>query len=202
MCGVSLDSPLSCQACHALQEPEREPTPHELFGLAPGLAVCPRSLERKLMQLSRSLHPDFFGTAAPEVRELAERNIARLNDAYRLLSDPVAHADWWIRHLGGPSEQDERQMPQAFLMEVLEWNEAIDAADAADEEGGDDRTEALRELESQLSAERERLLGQLARDFETLPDAPPDLTAARQQLNAVRYLDRALARIRGAHTSL
>ena len=189
-CGAPLESPLACQVCHALQDPFDEPTPHEVFGLAPALRIDERQLERKLMKLSRSLHPDFFATAAPEIRELAERNSARLNDAYRLLTDSVAHTDWWIEHLGGPSEKDERQMPTEFLMEVLEWNETIDEAD-----GAEDRAAQLAPLGAELASQRSRVLNQLADEFGSLPEPPADLVAARKKLNAVRYLDRALARI-------
>lgn len=196
-CGNELELPLACGICGDLHDPGTEPAPHEVFGLAPSLEVDTKALAKSLMRQSRSMHPDFFGGADEATRALAERNTARANAAFELLSDRVALADWWIVKLGGPAEADERQMPQAFLMEVLEWNEAID-----DAEGADDREVQLAPLAATLNNEREAVLKTIVQAFATLPHPPADLVAVRRQLNAVRYLDRALDRIRGAATSL
>ena len=196
-CGVELQTPLVCGACGALQDPGTEPAPHEVFGLDPSFHVDVKDVEKRLMKLSRALHPDFFAGADEATRELAERNTARANAAFELLTDPVALADWWILELGGPAEKDERQMPPAFLMEVIEWNEAIDDAD-----GSDDRASRLAPLSNELESQRASVLDTVVRAFDSLPHPPSDLVAVRRQLNVIRYLNRALACIRGEVNAL
>jgi len=193
-CGAQLESPLACSACGALAEPPREPTPFEIFGLDAGHVIDPAELKRRVLRLGRMLHPDFFGAADERTRELAERNSARLNKARDVLSDPAARADWLVRSLGGPTENEQREMPKAFLLEVLEWNEALEEARAS--EPGSPQRSGLARLEGELHAQRASALNELERLLIPLP-APgsPALREARAQLNALRYLDNTLAQI-------
>jgi len=126
------------------------------------------------------------------LRALAERNTAELNVAEGLLSDDASRADLLVKWLGGPDELAERQMPQAFLLEVLEWNEALDEARTAPP--GSPARAALDELEQRLSAERRLALERIAQRLAPLP-APgaAALTDVRRELNAVRYLERTLS---------
>lgn len=193
-CGVPLESPLGCTACGALAAPEREPTPFEVFGLEPGHVVDPAELKRRMLRLGRMLHPDFFGSSDEATRELSERNTARLNGARDLLADPVARADWLVRSLGGPSENEQREMPKAFLLEVLEWNEQLEAAREA--QPGSSERAGLARLESELHTQRAAALSALETLLIPLPQSgSPVLRDARAQLNALRYLDNTLAQI-------
>jgi molecular chaperone HscB len=164
----------------------------ELLGLEPRFGMDVGDLRRRLLRITRDIHPDFFGTAAPELRALAEQNSARVNKAFEVLADDVERADWIVTHLGGPDEQAERAMPREFLMEVLDWNEVLEEARA--------RTDALDPRLAALAASlAERRAGSLAKITALLTPLPPrgsqDLTRARQELNAVRYVDRALREI-------
>jgi molecular chaperone HscB len=188
-CGVRLGSLLVCESCDALLDPPADATPFALLGLPLVFEVDGQQLKKRLLALSRRLHPDFFGDAAPGERARAERSSAALNAAHRLLSDDVARADFLIGHLGGPREDQDRAMPPEFLQEVLEWNEAIEEA----REAGPDSPAAggLGALAERLTAERRAAIEAVARLL-----APPiergaaRLTDARKQLNAIRYLDR------------
>lgn len=193
-CQARLDTPLGCSACGVLLSSDRAHSPFEVFGLEPGYRVDAAELKRRLLRFSRLVHPDYFGAKGPELHALAERNTAELNAAFEILSDDAGRADHLVRDLGGPSEQEERSMPQAFLMEVLEWNEALEAvrgsAPASRERA------ALAELAVTLAERRDATLQALARQLDPLPPrASPALAAARKELNALRYLDRALSEI-------
>ncbi len=197
-CGAAPTSPLACSACGALLDPPADTDPWALFGLEPGPSVDGERLRKELRRVSRLVHPDFHGSDAAN-RDLAERNSARLNEAYEVLRDDYARADRLVRLLGGPDEQAERQMPQAFLMEVLEWNEAVE--EARDAAPGSPPRAALDALSDDLQARREASLAELVVGLEGLPPAdnpglPERLTEARKLLNALRYLDRTLADIR------
>jgi len=197
-CGAALASSLVCEACGALQNAtDAADAPWAAFGLERAYALDGPALKKRLLALQRRMHPDFFGGASAEERELAERNTAELNAAHRVLADDARRADLLVRALGGPDDQKERQMPQAFLMEVLEWNETLEEArDASLEEGSPTRA-ALDSLETQLVSERREALERIAGLLTPLPDAgAPALTNARKELNAVRYLDRTLSTLR------
>ncbi|MFT7678450.1 MAG: DnaJ-domain-containing protein 1 [Planctomycetota bacterium] len=194
-CGEPLRTPLGCQACGALLPCEPTPNPFEVFGREPGWEVEPGPLKKQLLELARLCHPDFHGLANSARQHLAEQHSALVNHSHEVLARPFLRADWLLQHLGGPTEKEERQMPQAFLMEVMEWNEQMD--DASQTPPASPEREALKALTEQLSAERTQHLESIGSNLTPLP-APgaPILTSVRRELNAVRYLSRALWRIR------
>ncbi len=191
-CGAALEFPLACSACGTLAGPEREPNPFEVLGLAPQYFLDAADVKKRALRLGRLLHPDYFGAADDATRTLAERNTARLNRAREVLLDAAARGDWLVRALGGPSENEQREMPKAFLLEVLEWNEQLEAAreSAARDHAG------LESLCNELDAQRAAALAALGRALEPLPQPnSPALSEARAQLNVLRYLDNALAQV-------
>ena len=119
------------------------------------------------------MHPDYFGNAAPEERERAEASSALLNSAHEVLADAVRRADWLVAARGGPSETEERQMPQAFLIEVLEWNEALEAAREA---GADAAVRGgLEQLQAELQQRRSATLQKVGEALDTrIPPPAPD----------------------------
>jgi DnaJ-domain-containing protein 1 len=177
-----------CSACGALQAPEPAPDPFAALGLEPAYAVERSVLENRLLTLTRRMHPDYFGSDAAK-RARAEHNTALLNGAYETVSDLYRRCDWLVRHLGGPDEQAERQMPQPFLAEVLEWNETLEEA----REGGVEAGKRLEALEQELEQRRAASLETIGKMLTPLPERrAPVLREARRELNAVRYVDRAL----------
>jgi molecular chaperone HscB len=191
-CGAPLASALVCEACGVLQPAEPPVDPWAALGLPVGFALDPALLKKRLLALQRRMHPDFFGGAGAEERALAERNTAELNAAEGVLSDDASRADLLVKRQGGPDELAERQMPQAFLLEVLEWNEALEEARAAP--AGSPARDALDDLEERLSSERRLALERVARRLAPLPSPrSPALTEVRRELNAVRYLERTLS---------
>jgi molecular chaperone HscB len=190
-CGAALATPLVCSACGALFAPDPAPDPFAALGLEPALAVDQPRLQKTLIALTRKMHPDYFA-GEPEKRALAERNTALLNAAYRVVSDPYRRSDWLVRQLGGPDEQGERQLPQAFLAEVLEWNETLEQARA----GSGGTADQVDALESELEERRAASFQRLAALLQPLPaHGAPALREARRELNAVRYVDRTLEEI-------
>jgi molecular chaperone HscB len=194
-CGAELSTPLVCEACGALLDPSTPPSPFETLGLAPAYALDLSAARRRLLALSRAAHPDFHANANEETRQRAEDNTAALNAAFRILSDDARRAAWLVRSLGGPGEDEERAMPAAFLHEVLEWNEAIETARGA-EPDSPARAE-IDPLATRLESERSESMRRIASALDPLPaTGSPLLRDVRKELNAVRYLDRALREIR------
>lgn len=193
-CWAALSTPLFCETCLELLEPGDARSPFETLGVQRGYELNAMALRKRLLALSRRMHPDFFAGADAATRARAQRNTAELNAAFEILSDEFRRADWLVRSLGGPGEDEERQLPVEFLSEVLEWNEAVEEARSA---GPDAPAHpALAELDRKLRAEREAAMREISDMLSPLPDAhASELARVRRRLNAVRYLDRTLHEI-------
>ncbi len=191
-CGHALETLVACGECGALLQVPEDATPFELLGLAPSQVLDERDLRKRLTRFTRLCHPDFHSAdGGDEGRALAERNTARLNEAYETLAKPARRADWLVRQLGGPDERQEGQMPKAFLLEVLDWNETLEGA-----REGSVAAPQLEALEADLSERRAEAHRELERLLTPLPNTADDaLSAARRLLNAIRYLDRALGEL-------
>ncbi len=191
-CGVELETALGCHACGELLEVADHGDPFVLLGLEPAFDLGQKELRKRLVRHSRLVHPDFFSGAEPALRDRAEHNSAALNEAFGVLSDDFRRADWLVRARGAPDEAAERSMPQAFLMEVMEWNEQLEEARA---EPSSEAREDLSRLHIALQEEREALFETVAADLAADSAEPETLTRMRRTLNAVRYIDRALGEI-------
>ena len=188
--GEIIGSPLGCEACGTLFSVEGGPDPFEVMGFEPRWSLDPEALRKRLLRLGRLVHPDFH--AGGRQRSVAETNAAELNGAFAVLSDDFRRADCLLRHLDGPGEGEERSMPQAFLMEVMEWNETLEEA-----RSGETGESALVRLERTLSSERAAALEAVASRLSPLPDrGSPLLVEVRRELNAIRYVDRTLSELR------
>src|SRR5262245_23279920 len=109
-----------------------------LFGLPRKLWVGMDALEQKFLQLSWKLHPDNFVNAGPVEQERSLKLSSELNDAYRVLCDPVARVEYLLALYGLRKEGEQKQQaPPELLEEVFELNESLDELREAKNEGGD-----------------------------------------------------------------
>ncbi|MEM8713187.1 MAG: iron-sulfur cluster co-chaperone HscB C-terminal domain-containing protein, partial [Planctomycetota bacterium] len=199
-CGSQLRTPLACGSCGALLDvSDADPTPFAILGLKVAFGVDAKDARKRLRRIAHKVHPDFYATEGGELLARAEHNHALLNHAYEVVTSDVRRADWIVQHLGGPGEKDLGSMHQEFLMEVMEWNEVLD-----ENEPG---SEAFESLGAELRVERASLLSSIEGHLTPLPDpASPEgaeaLKDVRKDLNALRYVDRALLRVSGQPTPL
>ena len=105
----------------------------------PGLGGIPRrfdvdliAVERAHRELSRTLHPNRFVSAAPSERRAALAKAVEVNEAWRVVRDPIRRAEALLRLLGVSVEEggEPRSAPE-FLMEMLEQREALSEARVA-----------------------------------------------------------------------
>lgn len=90
------------------------------------------SLEKTHRELSRALHPDKFAQASASERRAALEKAAAVNEAWRMLRDPIKRAEALFRLHGiAVGEDKEPKSSPTFLMEVLEEREALAEARAA-----------------------------------------------------------------------
>ena len=123
----------------------------DLFEVPRKLWIEMSALEKKFLELSWKLHPDKFVNASPEEQELSLKNSSELNDAYRVLRDPVARVEYLLELEGMRKEGEHKQQaPPELLEEVFELNESLDELREAKASGSD-----LASLKSRLElAER------------------------------------------------
>ena len=109
-----------------------------LFGLPRKLWIEMSGLEKKFLELSWKLHPDKFVNASPADQELSLKGSSELNDAYRVLRDPVARVEYLLELEGMRKEGEHKQQaPPELLEEVFELNESLDELREAKASGGD-----------------------------------------------------------------
>jgi molecular chaperone HscB len=117
------------------------------FELAPSFAIDLGALASKYRTLQSATHPDRFAAASDAEKRVAMERATEVNEAYQTLRDPVRRAMYllWLKDVNGMDEKN-TSMPHAFLMEQIEWREAI--ADAKLKEDTDRLEAMLNELQS------------------------------------------------------
>jgi molecular chaperone HscB len=129
-----------------------------LFGLPRKLWIEMSALEKKFLELSWKLHPDKFVNASAQEQELSLKSSSRLNDAYRVLRDPVARVEYLLELEGMRKEGEHKQQaPPELLEEVFELNESLDELRDAKASGGD-----LASLKSRLESEEKNFQEKLS----------------------------------------
>jgi molecular chaperone HscB len=109
-----------------------------LFGLPRKLWIEMSALEKKFLELSWKLHPDKFVNASAADQELSLKGSSELNDAYRVLRDPVARVEYLLELEGMRKEGEHKQQaPPELLEEVFELNESLDELREAKASGND-----------------------------------------------------------------
>ncbi|MBI3818121.1 MAG: Fe-S protein assembly co-chaperone HscB [Planctomycetes bacterium] len=196
-CGETLISPLVCVACATLRPPKSEFNHFARLGLPLQYSIDAKELERRFLILVRGLHPDQFSTDSREDRALAEQLAAQLNDSYRVIRDPVMRADYLLELEGGPSRENQKSTPKAFLMEMLDINEEIEQAEAQLDAPA---RENLQKVRASLAARRAQLIQGFPEGFKTLAECEGIRRAAiaqviRERLNVCSYLEGLLVKI-------
>ena len=102
--------------------------PFALFDLPVVFQVDSALLNERYLALQKSLHPDNFSAASAQEQRLAIQKSAEINDALRILKDPIARADSIIAINTGEQENPEEKSNKdiGFLMQQMEWRETLE----------------------------------------------------------------------------
>jgi molecular chaperone HscB len=152
----------------------------ELFDLPVQFAQDRAQLDTRWKDLQREAHPDKFASQGTAAQRVAMQWSVRINEAYQRLKDPMRRAAY-LCELGGSPIQAENNtaMPAAFLMQQMEWREAMD--DATD-------VASLEALFDDVQQAHKAALQQCAQ----LIDSAHDLPAAAQQVRALMFIEKFL----------
>ena len=102
--------------------------PFALFDLPVAFQVDSVLLNERYLALQKSLHPDNFSAASAQEQRLAIQKSAEINDALRILKDPITRADSIIAINTGETENPEEKSNNDidFLMQQMEWRETLE----------------------------------------------------------------------------
>jgi molecular chaperone HscB len=183
-----------CPSCGKLLQLPQGVDYFALFEMPRKLWIEMDSLEKKFLQLSWKLHPDNFVNATERERELSLEKSSQLNDAYRVLRNPVARVEYLLGIEGMRKEGEHKQQaPPELLEEVFELNESLDELREAKSSGGD-----LAALKSCLEAAEKNFqekLGEVdaqlqsaAREWDAAVDAGADSVAQKKIMSSLNEL--------------
>ena len=144
------------------EPPGKQSDAYRRLGLPPTLDVDADALEARYLALSRLLHPDHQSARDDAQRARALTNSARLNEAYRLLSDAGRRAEHLVNRLDPDALERNKALDPAFLMESMELSEEAEAA----RDGGDAATlqRLVADVTAAMDARREELAAGLRHD--------------------------------------
>lgn len=102
--------------------------PFALFDLPVAFQVDSALLNERYLALQKSLHPDNFSATSAQEQRLAIQKSAEINDALRILKDPITRADSIIAINTGETENPEEKSNKDidFLMQQMEWRETLE----------------------------------------------------------------------------
>ena len=155
-----------------------------LFGLSEDYAIDREALAERYRELQREAHPDRHAHGSDSERLAAVQKAAWINEAYRVLKDPVARARYLLERRGVAIDDEQNTaMDPAFLMEQMELRETLAGIrEVADPFG---ELEGLRAtLEASLKAEKEALTAAFAAGGEA------DLARAAEGVRKLQFLQK------------
>jgi molecular chaperone HscB len=163
-----------------------------LFGLNPGFRLDLSDLDSRYRDIQAQVHPDRFVNAGDAERRLSMQWATHANEAYQTLKKPLERAKYML-HLAGHDIQAESNtaMPADFLMEQMEWREAVMEA-----RGGGDHHE-LEHLHNRLRGDINDRYEELAQLF-----GQDELALATDRVRRLMFLEKLLYEIDDALASL
>ena len=135
-------------------------------------------LDARWKELQREAHPDKFAAQGVAAQRLAMQWSVRINEAYQRLKNPLKRAMYLCELHGAPIEaENNTAMPADFLMQQMQWREALDEADGIQD---------MHEIAAQaMTSKREQLS-----KIEQLLDVEKNFPAAARQVRGLMFIER------------
>lgn len=164
-----------------------------LFGLNRGFRLDLPDLDSRYRDIQAQVHPDRFAHAGDADRRISMQWATHANEAYQTLKKPLERAKYLL-HLAGHDIQAENNtaMPPEFLMEQMEWREAV-----MDARNGGDHHE-LEHLHNRLRGDINSRYEQIG----SLIDDSGDYAQATDLVRRLMFLEKLLHEIDDALASL
>ena len=163
-----------------------------LFGLAPAFSLDLAQLDAAHKEVMARVHPDRFASGTAAERRVAMQWAARANEAHRTLRDEGRRAAHLCElHGVAIDAETNTAMPSAFLMQQMEWREALDELPAQEPQ----RAAGIASLHAQVDSLRADVVARLSQAL----DQAHDFTAAAALVRQLMFIDRFRAELPGHH---
>ena len=152
-----------------------------LFGIEPRFAIDVAALDIAYREVQREVHPDRFANASDAEKRLAAQWATQANGAYRTLKSPLNRGRYLLQ-LSGIDTEEERNtaMPLEFLMQQMEWREAVVDAKVKKDDVKLDQLAADKRREEKL------LFAKLAEQLAV----STSMSDARETVRKLRFLEK------------
>ena len=152
----------------------------ELFHLPARFSLDLGALDAAYRDVQGQVHPDRFVGATDAEKRVAMQWATRANEAYQTLKQPQKRAQY-LCELNGIDLQTESNtaMPMQFLMQQMEWREALGEARAAKD------LDALESLDTEVGKDRKARIAQVGEQLEA-----GDFEQAAQGVRALMFLEK------------
>jgi molecular chaperone HscB len=162
----------------------------QLFEIPVSLRPNQQALKKKFYELSRQYHPDFFTNENEWDQSEALEKSSEINKAYKTLTNPDNTIKYVLQLKGLLEEEEKYQLPQDFLMEVLELNEQLlEAKTVGDEEALQKSKGSISMLGEEIRMPVETIIENYSEDT----TISADLLKVKDYYFKKKYLDRILA---------
>lgn len=144
-----------CNNCKVVQPPEEGTSYFKIMDCDYTFTLDTQKLQRRFLQLQRSLHPDNFSQKSVKEQEFSESQSALVNKAYKTLLKPLSRGLYMLELKGMQIEEGTDSGAESeFLMELMEINEALDESQSPEEANkiGQDMKGKLAELTGEIDA--------------------------------------------------
>lgn len=163
-----------------------------LFGLQRSYRLDPLALDKRYREIQSEVHPDRFTQAGDSERRLSMQWATRVNEAYQTLKKPLPRAQYLLSLAGQAVDgHSNTAMPPEFLMEQMEWREAVAEARTARD---------LDELEQLHHRVKQRMNDRYEQLASSLDDE--DYVLAADRVRRLMFLDKLLFEIDDAMAAL
>ncbi|WP_394130999.1 co-chaperone HscB [Shewanella maritima] len=106
----------------------------ELFHFTPAFDIDTALLAERYRELQRAVHPDKFAHDSEQQKLLSVQRTAQINDGYQTLKAPLRRAEHMLSLRGlDLSHETTTVKDTSFLMQQMEWREAIEDINHSDE---------------------------------------------------------------------
>ncbi|SFE77195.1 Fe-S protein assembly co-chaperone HscB [Paracidovorax wautersii] len=150
----------------------------ELFDVPRRFEQDRSALDARWKALQREAHPDRFAAQGGAAQRVAMQWSVRINEAYQRLKDPLRRAAYLCELHGAPIRaEDNTAMPAAFLMQQMEWREALEEAGS---------TAELDALDDDVAQSQAAAIARCRQ----LIDEKADYAGAAQEVRALMFIAR------------
>ena len=150
----------------------------ELFGVPRRFEQDRAVLDARWRALQAEVHPDRFAADGAAAQRVAMQWAVRVNEAYQRLKDPLKRAAYLCALQGAPVDTESNTaMPPAFLMQQIEWREALESARSVHE---------VEQIADEVGARKRSALDTLGATL----DQRGDVAEAAEQVRALMFVER------------